>query len=275
MTKETELENVQVMAVGSDGAAALERASIDVQISTAHQYPRSMQSFKDRATGMATIDEDTAASCIYKRPVGKEGKQMKYAEGLSVRMAEIVGACYGNLRVGSTLIEQTDRVVKARGIAHDLESNFASAVEVVESTVDKHGNPYSERMRIVVAKAALAKARRDATFQVVPKALCKPIENAAREVAIGDQQTLEKRRARVVQWVNSLKIDNKQVWNSLGIKGPSDIDLHILETLTGIRTAIKDGDTTVAEAFPAPEIKEPKAKDDENTDAEPEIVFGE
>jgi fructose-bisphosphate aldolase class I len=48
-------------------------------------------------------------------------------------------------------------------------------------------------MRMVVAKATLAKARRDATFQVVPGALCKAMEEAARTTAIGTTATIGKR----------------------------------------------------------------------------------
>ena len=229
---------------------AITRGEIDMQIATAHQYPRSMAKFKQRALEMVTLDEDTAASCIYRRPVGKKGNQIEYAEGKSIRMAEIVGACYGNLRVGSMIIEQTERYVKARGMAHDLESNFASTSEVVEATVTSNGQPYSERMRAVVAKACLAKAHRDATFKVVPGALCKSLEEAARTTAIGTSATLAGRRKKIVDWLNKLAVDPKRVWQALGITGPDDIGLEQAETLTGIRTAIKDKEVTVDEAFP-------------------------
>ena len=245
-------EMTEVMAVEVTALQAITSGEIDTQISTAKKYPRSLQQFKQRATSMATLDEETAASCIYRRPVGKEQNgQMKYAEGKSIRLAEIVGAAYGNLRVGSMIIEQTDRQVKARGMAHDLETNFASASEVIESTVDKYGKPYSERMRVVVAKAALSKARRDATFQVVPSALCKSIEDAARKTAIGTTATLEKRRAAAMGWIAKCGVAQGRVFAALGIKGESDIGVEVLETLTGLKTAIKDGDTTVEDAFPA------------------------
>jgi hypothetical protein len=237
----------------SDNSAleAITRGEVDIQIATAHKFPRSMATFKKRALEMATLDEETAASCIYSRPVGKgpDGKQ-KFAEGLSVRMAEIVGASYGNLRVGAMLIEQTERQVKARGFAHDLETNFASTSEVVESTVKKDGRPYDERMRVVIAKACLSKARRDATFQVVPKALCKAIESECRRVAIGDASTLASRRAAVMTWIGKLGIDIARVFAALSVSGEDDIGLDELATLTGIKTAIKDGDVTVDEAFP-------------------------
>lgn len=230
---------------------SLQRGEIDVQIATAHRYPRSVALFKKRALEMVSLDEETAESCIYVRPVGKDkrGKDV-FAEGMSVRMAEIVGACYGNLRVGATVVEITPRFVTARGYAHDLESNYASTSEVVEATVDRWGKPYSERMRIVAAKAALAKARRDATFVVVPRALCKPIEEQARKVAIGNANTLSKGRATMLEWAGKLAIDMERVFRALGIKGEEDIGVDQLVTLKGLRTAIKDGEATIDEAFP-------------------------
>lgn len=240
----------QIEVIPPSALEAVTRGEIDIQIATAHRFPRSMAQFKARAISMATIDEETAASCIYSRPVGKENGKQKYAEGLSVRMAEIVGASYGNLRVGAMIIEQTPRQVKARGFAHDLETNFASTSEVIEATVKRDGTPYDERMRIVIAKSALAKARRDATFQVVPKALCKPVENECRRVALGDAQTIAKRRSAVIAWIGKLGIGLDRVWAALGIKGEDDITLEILTTLTGLRTAMKDGEVKVDEAFP-------------------------
>ncbi len=245
MSESTELEVIPPTAL-----EAITRGEIDVQISTAHKFPRSMAKFKQRAIDMATIDQSTAESCIYVRPVGQKNGKMQYAEGLSVRMAEIVGASYGNLRVGSMIVEQTDRYVITRGFAHDLESNFASTSENKEPTVTKEGRPMSEGMRAVIAKASLSKARRDATFQVVPKALCRPIEIAARKLIAGDVKSMDDRKAAAEQYVQRLNIDAARVWNALGINGPDDITSETLLTLTGIRNAIKDGDATIDEAFP-------------------------
>ena len=235
----------------SSALEAIERASIDMQITTAHKFPRSISRFKDNAIALATIDEETAESCIYRRPVGKgkDGKEV-YAEGMSVRMAEIVGASYGNLRAAARIVEQTERQVVAQGVAHDLETNFASTSEVIESTVDRYGRPYNERMRIVIAKAALAKARRDAIFQVVPRAIAKPVEYACKDLLFGNQVSITKRRERVMGWIGKLNIDVNRVWNALSIGGLDDVGIEELETLTGLKTAIQNNEVTIDEAFP-------------------------
>jgi hypothetical protein len=258
--KKTEVEVMpDTQAIGGNALMSIVKAEIDIQVSTAHQYPRSMATFKRRSLEMVTLDEETAQSCIYRRPVGKKGGQVEYAEGKSIRMAEIVGACYGNLRVQATLIEQTPRFVRARGVAHDLESNFAASSEVIESTVKADGTPFSERMAVVVAKVALSKARRDATFMVVPGALCKSMEEAARTTALGTTATLGKRRAMVMDWLNKIGVDPSRVFAALGIKGIDDIGMEQLETLTGIKTALKDKEVTIDEAFPPPD--KPQAPD--------------
>jgi hypothetical protein len=272
---DTKAEILSIQEVVPPNAVeSMTRAEIDIQISTAHRFPRSMAAFKKRALDMACIDEETALSCIYSRPVGMKNGKQTFAEGLSVRMAEIVGAAYGNLRVGATLIEQTERFVRARGFAHDLEANFAATSEVVEATVKRDGTPYDERMRVVIAKACLAKALRDATFKVVPRALCKPIENEARKIALGDAKTLETRRKGVFEWVGKLGIAPERVFAALGIEGEEDIGADELKILLGLHTAIKDGDVSVDEAFPrvVAKAKIPTAKKkeaDESTPSEP------
>lgn len=242
----------EICEVTSNSALeAIERASVDIQIATAHKFPRSIARFNERAIAMATIDEEVAESCIYKRPVGKDknGKEVQ-VEGLSIRMAEIVAASYGNLRVAARIVERTERFIVAQGVAHDLETNFASTSEVIESTVDKSGKPYSERMRITIEKAALAKARRDAIFQVVPRAIAKPVEHACKELLFGNQQSISKRRERVLSWLNKLNINIKRVWNALNVAGIDDVGLEELETLTGLKTAIQNNEVTLDEAFP-------------------------
>ena len=241
----------EIVAPTANVLESQERASIDTQIATAKKYPRSISLFTKKAVAMATVDEETAESCIYRRPVGKDKSgQMTFAEGLSVRMAEIVGESFGNLRVACRVVEQTERYVKAQGVAHDLESNYLATAEIIEPTIDKWGKPYNERMRIVIAKAALAKARRDAIFAVVPRALAKPVERAVREVLYGDAKSLSKRRALVGGWIAKLGIEEDRVFTALGIAGLEEMNEKELETLSGLKTAIRDGDITIDEAFP-------------------------
>jgi len=246
-------ESLEVLAPSA--VFAMEKANIDIMVATAHAYPRSLELFKKRGLAMVCLDEETAESCIYCRPVGKEKDpktgewKEKFAEGASIRMAEIVACAYGNIRVASKIIEQTPRYVKCEGVAHDLESNYGGKSEVMESTVTKDGIPYSERHRALIAKVALAKAYRDAIFKVIPKALCKPLVNAANKIISGSDKPLEERRKKVQSWVGTLKIDESRVFAVLGVKGWSEVmDEHLL-ILTGLKTGIADGER-IDDTFP-------------------------
>jgi hypothetical protein len=184
---------------------------------------------------------------LYSRPVGGGNN----AEGMSIRMAEIAAANYGNIVVGSRIIEQTERYVVAQGVAWDMEKNLRSTCEVKESTVGKDGKPYSERQRILIAQVAQSKARRNVTFQVIPRSLCKPIEAAVRGLLFGDGQSLDKRRSLAAAWIGKLGIDPERVFKVLKVEGPEEIGAKQLEVLSGLRNAIKEGDSTIDEAFPS------------------------
>ncbi len=264
--QESKSASVEFMPEGMvpNQVEAFERASIDVQIATAHRYPRSMEEFKKRALNMVSLDQETAASCIYRVPVG-DGKT---AEGMSIRMAEIVAACYGNIRVMSMVVEQTAVMVKCRAVAHDLESNYLAAGEAIESTVKKNGEPYGVRQRIVVAKAALAKAHRDAIFKVVPRALCKTIMAQALRIEAGGR-SLDQRRTSAHDWVKSLGIDAQRVWAILQVKGPGDLTDDKLVELLGLRTALNDNEATLDETFPPLTAGEAAATPETPARAEP------
>jgi hypothetical protein len=51
------------------------RGEIDIQITTARRFPRSIEQFQKKALSMATIDEETAASCFYVLPKRKGARR--------------------------------------------------------------------------------------------------------------------------------------------------------------------------------------------------------
>lgn len=252
-------ETTELELVAPSTIESLERASVDMQITTAKRYPRSLTKFKSDVLSAVTLDAEVAESCIYYRPVGKKKNEQtgqweeSYAEGPSIRMAEIVAASYGNIRAGSRTLERSERFVKAQGVCHDLEKNVYAAVEVVEATVKKDGTPYDERLRVVIEKAALAKAYRDAVFKVVPRAFLKSSLEEAKRVAAGEGASLEQRRQKVLQWLQQIRMPEARVFAALGVKGWSDIGVEQLTVITGLKTAIKDGEISTEEAFPLPD----------------------
>lgn len=251
----------QPPSFASEGFTLSRNEEIDVQIQTAKKYPRKLTTFKQRATQMATLDEETAASMFYALPRG--GKPI---EGPSIRIAEVVASAYGNLRVGARIIEVGEKYVTAQGACHDLENNVAVTVEVRRRITNKNGSRYNDDMIGVTSNAALSIAARNAIFKVIPMAYTKPVYQAARKVAIGDARTLAANRAEAIAYFGKMGATEAQVLATLGVAGVDDVGLEQLALLKGLATAIRDGETTVDAAFPP--VK-PKAKPTESGNGKP------
>lgn len=241
---------ITMQVVATDALSLITKAEIDVQISTAKAFPRSLKTFIDRATTMATLNEDIAASCSYSLPRG--GKAL---EGATVRLAEIVCSTYGNIRAGARVIANDGKTVTAQGICHDLETNNCVTVEVKRKITDKYGKTYNEDMQVVTGNAACAIAYRNAVFKVVPSALCNEVYEAAKQVAKGTAETLVVRRNKAVEYFKSLSVTDKQICEVLEIKKIEDIDIDKLGTLTGMKSLIKNGESTIKDLFSKQEIQ--------------------
>lgn len=251
-------ENGAVEVVPQIGALeAQTRGEIDVQIVTAKRYPRSVsQAIKD-ATSLATLSEDVAEQCFYALP--RDGKTV---EGPSARLAEIIASCWGHMRVEARVVDEDERFVTARGTAWDLQRNVAIAYESRRRITNKSGKRYNDDMVGVTSNAASSIALRNAVLKVVPKAFWQPVYEAARKAAVGTAETLVNKRAKSLQYFSKLGVDEKRVLAVLGVKGLDDVGLEELATLKGLATAIRDGDTTIEQAFPVIP-KEPQRKQPE------------
>jgi hypothetical protein len=237
-------QETQLEIMGGDALAQIIRAETDTQITTAKRYPRDFSLSKRKMLSLATLDEETAAGCFYK--LNRQGKTI---EGPSVRMAEIAISCFGNIKAGARVIANDGKTITAQGFCHDLENNVAVSVEVKRRITDKAGKTYSEDMQVVTGNAACAIAFRNAAYKVVPMALIKPVYEAAKKCAVGDLKTLADRRTAALKYFSSLGVNEKQVLGYLGKSAVDGIDLADVENLIGLSTAIKEGSTTVDEAF--------------------------
>jgi hypothetical protein len=234
---------------------AITRGEVDVQIATAKRFPRSLKAFKNRALEMATLDQETAESCIYALP--RDGKTI---EGPSARLAEILASAYGNLRIEGRPIDDDGKFIAARGTAFDIEHNVLIAFETKRRITGKNGKRFSDDMISVTSNAATSIAIRNAILKVIPKAFWGPVYDACRQVAVGDASTLVKRRDAMLTYFLKLGVPNTKVFELLSVRGVEDITLEMLGTLKGLATAIKEGETTVDEAFAGP-LRDPKPTD--------------
>ena len=81
-------------------------------------------------------------------------------------------------------------------------------------------------------------------------ALIKPVYEAAKRVAIGDAKTLASRREQAMDAFAKMGVTRVKVLSRLGRGSIDDVQLSDLETLIGLYTAIKDGETTIDDVFP-------------------------
>ena len=249
------MENEIIEVRQADMLQAINRAEVDIQISTAKQYPRDLQQVLNKIGTYATMDKETAEDCFYVlRRQGADGSS-SVIEGLSVRMAEIIASSWGNLRVQTRIIGNDGRMITAQAVCHDLETNLAVSKEVKRRITNKSGKTFSEDMQVVTGNAASSIAFRNAVLAVIPKAVTKRIINEVKQVALGQSIDLEQSRQNVLAYFGKLGVTNEQVFLYLGIKSVEQIDKQMIFVLRATRNAIEEGTTTVQETFIKPYIE--------------------
>jgi hypothetical protein len=192
--------------------AVISKAEIDVQIATAHRFPRSVKAFRDEALAMVTLTEAIAEECIYALP--RDGKTI---EGPSARFAEVIISAWGNSRSGARVVDDSGEFVTAQGVFHDLQKNVAITYEVKRRITDKRGRRYNPDMIGVTANAACSIALRNAILKGVPKAFWSDIYEAARKTIMGDFQTLANRRAAALNAFQKFGVTPDRIFANLGV----------------------------------------------------------
>lgn len=225
---------------------AIERANVDVQVSTAKMYPRDITRCINNSIAMATIDEETAQMMGYALPRG--GKPIT---GPSVHLAKLIVSNWGNIRAEAKVVQITDRQVVSRGTCWDLENNVAVSYEVRRNIRMKNGQRFSDDMITVVGNAANAIAYRNAVFSVIPKAITDKVYKAAQQVITGDlsdETKLLQRRSKCVKYFfDEYGITEEEVVRLVGKQTVNQIKADEMALLLGITNSLKDGDTTVEE----------------------------
>ena len=248
-----EIKGYEVLQVEAPNPAQLvasldraERSNIDIQVSTAKQYPRSISRCANNAVALVTMDKDTAQSCGYALPRG--GKPIT---GPSVHLAKIIAQQYGNLRAEAKVVEITDKHVVSRGTAWDLENNYAVSFEVRRSIVGKNGNRFSDDMITVTGNAANSIAYRNAIFGIVPKSITDKAYKAAQHLITGDlsdeEKLIKRRDGAIKHFTDTYGITEEEVIKLCGKHTVNQIQADEIALLLGFAQSLKDGDTTVEE----------------------------
>lgn len=229
------------------------QAEVDIQVSTARRYPRSIKQFLQDARTMAVqLDKDTAASMFYSLRRGGN-----VIEGPSARLAEVAASAWGHMRCEARVVGEDGDFIVAQGIAWDMQRNVLISREVKRRITDRSGNRYSADMIAMTANAAASIALRNAVFSVIPRAYVDQLYKEARATAVGDAKTLKESARGAIDWFVKAGATDEQVFAHLGVKGIEDLGADDVGHLRGLATAIKEGDTTLDEAL-KPDKKEPE-----------------
>lgn len=241
---------------------AQERAAIDVAVSTARRYPRTIQAFQRDLETWACASPEIAAECSYvlERENRRTG-EVKIITGPSVRFAELLLAAYRNLAVDVRLESDDGKRVTVVAICRDMERNVAQRVPVTRSVSGKYGR-YSDDMVTVTTLAAAALAKRNAIVGVVPKALWFPIWRKAQDLVRGDVKSIEERKGLAFKALASVGVPAERVLAYLGKPSAKDMDADDLLVLHVVYREIKEGErdpSTIGSPRKSEETADPAA----------------
>lgn len=254
------MENDIIEIKQAEMLAGITRSEIDIQIATAKQYPRDLNTVLNKIATYATMDRETAEDCFYVLRRKDANGNDNTIEGLSIRMAEIIAGAWGNLRVQTRIIGNDGRKITAQAVCHDLETNFAVCKTVDRRITTKTGKTYSDDMQVVTGNAASI-AFRNAVLAVIPKAVTKRVINEVKQVALGQAIDVETSRKNCLTNFAKAGVTEAMICQYLGIKAIAEIDKERLFELRATWNAIKEGTTTVQETFVKPAL-EAKAQEE-------------
>lgn len=253
MEQNQDLQSTELQIISStESLSAVTSAEIDKQIATAHQYPRNVAACMQNIQALALMDEDIAGSCYYHLERTDKNGEKAIIEGPSIRLAEIVAANWGNLRIGTHVIGNDGRMVTVEAVCHDLESNVAVFQQQVRSIVTRNGKTYSNDMQTLTINAASAIALRNAINKVIPMAITRKVVEQCKSMVRGLAAELPAKRQKIVSAFASIGVSREQLLTKLGISSVDDITADMVVSLRGLYTSLKDGNSTVDEEFPKP-----------------------
>lgn len=238
----TVVPDEDIVLVEPTAIALMEGAAIDKQISTAHAYPRVISAVREEVLTLATVDQSTAVAMHYAKPAGK-----KKIVGPSVRLAEIIVASYGNLRVKSYVVEEKLKSVTVRGECWDLQKNTGCCIEVTRSLMDKYGKRYPDHLVVTTTQAAIAIAFRNAVYKTVPMSLFNEQIKQIKQVAIGEGKTLQEQAIACVGAFKDFKIDKDEFCQIANLRKIDDISVDEIIAMRSIYTSLKEGTITKSE----------------------------
>jgi hypothetical protein len=186
-----------------------------------------------------------------KSPKVKPG-EMKYAQGLSVRAAETLAECCGFNSIRCDVTPLDDTTVKVNASYTDYQRGRTWHDGGIVSKMQKRKDGSMElinedRFYNVVLKAEKSKYLREVIVRSLPAGLKAWFWEQCEKISEGllDDKTVE----RIVGQFSAKNVTPEMLEELLGVTRAQGWNKAHRQTLLGLWNAIKDGETTVAEAF--------------------------
>lgn len=194
-----------------------------------------------------------AQEAIYNKPVGKDRdtKKMRFARGLSIRAAEALAEAYRYCKVRSDVTPIDDDTVRVEASFTDYQSgrvwqDSGIVSKTYKTWSGKVGRHSDDRFYNVVVKAEASKRIRECILRMIPPGLRSELVLCVDEQldAFLDDSTVDK----IIAEFSKRGVTLEMIEQLLG-KRRTSFTKEDRASLVGIWNAIKDGETSVAEAF--------------------------
>lgn len=251
--EQEQLSNVPMIK----GNEALIKMQDDTIQAMAVARPRSLKNVILSVMQEIELLPSAAEKLIYRIPYKQKDGSTTYVEGLSVRAAELMVNGMGYFSVTQFMEDIDDDTARVTGIAIDLQRGNKQMTQRIVSRFVKRkwGTEHlSEDKWLQLRLSESSKASRNAVEKLMPPSLKAAVWEKACQVS---GSIAARDIAKVRDAFQRLGVTDEQLDKHLG-RPLSQCNEKELGQLIALGKAIKDGETTVGEAFPSEETASPK-----------------
>ena len=225
-------------------------------ISLAATHPRDHKAILSEITDQLQTYKSFAQEAIYCKPVGKDDKgKMKYARGLSIRMAEALAAAYKYNRIDTDVEVLDPNTVKVTAKFMDYQNGriWTDSGICSKKYKTKRGQVFThsdDRFYNVVVKAEASRRLREVILRSVPPGLKKEAELIAEKEL--DQFLDESTAQKIIANFAAKGVTVEMLESHLN-RAKEDWRTEDRRTLIGVWNMLEQDESTVKEIFGDPE----------------------
>lgn len=247
-------DELSIASIGSMDAQT--KSEINLQVEFAMKHPRSIEVVRKELESLVTLNQSIAEESFYTLKRKDKSGNVKLIQGPSIRFAEVLCYVWGHVRWAKQISDVDAEFVTGEGIFMDLQRNIVGKIKTKRRITDSGGRRYNADMIQTTGNAAASLAYRNAVTGSIPQALWKDVLEKAKVVAVGGTQSIAEKRTAALQYGAKIGVSAEQIFATLGVQGVNDLGIEELIALKGLFNSLKDGESTVEEAFGDPYEKE-------------------